>query len=1552
MLKDKLRPKSNLVVPQHLKLNRRLMGERFMHFYTEKYSGSPSFFLTTLWASTFFPSIVADPRRGSSRLLAEKLRKINPKTYLSINKVDDAHIPHYEVSLPLASFSKDTWGAPLAFLKDWFLGEKTHGPEANMQQVQEYKEFAELLGDESLSFVSTRSVPAATVIANLKDIKATTKQALLNCFLELKVQVRGHLYIIFADFKIAKDEAEQLTTTEWSQIRDIDIYPLILHWVGSGFGERGLPSTASFPISKIVFGLPPDHVESARTNKYNISISPVGEPEFIPLTVDRNNAIVYEDRYAQAGTHNDCFALSTLASANLELGSQTDARTQLPHNMVVALDWVNNKFSYTNTQGNLHVEDLTRHRKADISHIRELLDNRFITSEKVDWFARMGKSAGIDPNFFRSCIQDSDFEGLALEPQLQHTFDSAAGPQDWFKASVVLHQRYEDRSSIKFSEISETGFGPFRSLARYFAILETAINENLEAVYTKWSVASVTEMLPWLTLIAKYASRMEWVRTNDEANRYAAINQGVDPDWEIPAIPLLAPNIGFLPHQKKVRNLLKDSPDLAILPVQAGGGKSLLLITDILYEIKENSNDPYIVLCPGHLVSNYVKEVAYFTNGQLNVLAITNSAIRQLGFARLQTLFEQAPRNTVVFVAYDTLSYVPKGFNRIINYGTTPIQVFPVIDFLRQFDFGYSALDEAHRVKNNTARTRAAMMLITDIPKKRLASGTMVHDSPSDLALQIMALDPTLFGSRENFNNTYGLIVKSDRVVEWKPGAQVQIMLKIRSRIVEARAMRKEWAALLPSKREWIGGVTLTPNQQSVYNDLLAGALKKMQEDSIKGSRKKALALRKFFAQDVEGEAPEDFDYDNPVDEDSGELTETAIMPYLATLEQFIIAPGKIAPDQLQGEDAISPKVLAILERVRLHIFGGLITDPDTGEKVQYGPFPGKVLIFTNNIISAEEIYELAGPELKECGILYKAHRKIEDGAKYEKIKTIRWMAGVEASMNEGLNFQHSDRLIRCESPWNPGTLEQGNSRIDRPELKKEEFRKEIFFDTVVADRTIDITKSARLISKVIAAAKFENADNAEYSTIPDVPTISMTIDSIIEFNSWVALGPDNPGLLDYAKAQAVYVKVRDEDYRQYKEDYIAKYGKAPALELIPVAEAPADTKLLTSTVYTPGMNLFGAEALGLIRIDEFLNLNTNIDSDSDDDDENEFSDDSGSDQVSIERKQKAQELKHRLVHTEYGNGYISKCAPNNALITIDLLNSYSVQTHKSQVFLLAPDSVAHDTREQLLTLVGDFPVTRSINTLATSWKPSKGLAAKIKKQETKIKVREYKVRERQRKADTTIRLEFVVANGFLGIDYVMTNSSQAAIQLLTKCGLRPMSDFYYSEVKNAAALRNQFKLWRQKGLTPDPSVYKNGVRESLQAMLHLLVEEEVSDHESVVKALSKSKTVNFYQLQHKPNNDKHVYKPYPMIQNGVPYLVLPAVGQAGTKAAMRFKRPTYEWHKSESTMSFYGSVKEVRDVVRKIVALGMTITNAKSLSREFNKLRKLKFRQTENNTI
>ncbi|QRE00266.1 hypothetical protein [Burkholderia phage BCSR5] len=1575
-----LRPTTNLVVPENFSLPKEELRKNFMYLYTKAYAGKEIVFMTRLWASALFPTITSDPKFGADtralRKGEEALAKRTPSGFLKLKKVLSAQDPHFIASVPVFLFSKDSYSDIANELRDYFLGHINKQAPVNptAEEVQEMVNLKQRIEttEQQDKLTSIRFSTERMLQANGK-LDPLAKANLTECLLGMRIELRANSGVVMMDFKISKAEAEQLTVTPWLQIRNVDLYPLLLQWVSSGFGSRAATAgakkvatpVASFAISKIAKSLPPGQEQNARVNKHNLSIDPHGNPIWLPETLD--NTKMYEDAYSIAGQRegDDSFSLLDVSDPAMMSEQQNKFTTKLPKNRPVLIDWVNNKYAYTMVNGMLKVQDLTRFRKADASHIYSLVTRRMFTMEAFRNMTLMATKANINPSDFLPKQGELDSvqmsTGAPLPGNTLNDLYKAANIEDYARQAVTAYMYAEEQNEVSWSDISVNGNKLLVPIARFLTFLHASILSNLDAVYLEYSVSYVAQQLGWLTLVAKYTVDMHALRTEDQTLRKAATRQGVDPNYKGESIPMLEGTPGFLPHQAKVRNILKDSPDLAILPVQAGGGKTVVIVSDILLEIKANRSAPYLIMCPSTLVAQYYKEIAKFTKGKLNIIAVTTRTFRTHGFERLTQLINNAPRNTVVITDYNVLRYQPKGYTSSVCYGTTAIEMFPVIDLLRQFDFKYVACDESHYIKGDSARTRAAMALIVEIPKKRLASGTMAHDSPSDLANQIAMMDPTLFGSREQFNATYGESVKGDRVVKWKGGASEagrRIMSRIKDRVVVAGAMRKEWAALLPKIDARYRGVRLTPKQKEVYDIILDSILERLQLEAQKNA-----GLAKFFEN--KGGIPDDPDEkkEQDVDEDEGQGLEALLQIHLARLEQYISAPDRdvLGNEMLKGEDRISPKVKEMERLLRLHIQGGMDRSHDAKEgegPTQQPPRKGKVLVFCNYVEEAEAAFEAMPPDLQRQGILYTASEKVEAGAAFEHDDRITWMIGVSSSMDTGLNLQHASRLIRLSTVWNPGTLEQGNARIYRPEFTKD-FREMIWFDTIVANQTIDITKASRLISKVVAVGKFENPNNPHYDQISDVDVVPMSLDSIRELNDW------QQDLAPYLMAHREYAHAQDEDFKEYRRsqgwpEVMTAEDRAKLTTPIERAPDPADAMIMSDAPYVPGLEIFDADKLGLIRVDLYMRAeDTGAEEDAEEEAEELGGEDTASEQkkkAMARRYEIAEALKGRPCHTQFGEGQIRSINPRINSMTVDLNSGHAARLKCAEVFINKSGKALGNVRAKLAERVG-LPTAAPASDVAPVGLKVDRRAAKLAREreeaegEVGKKIRRQRAEEKQQETEEiesrmSVELHFISVNGFLGLAFETNEDNEDVSAALQGMGFRPSPDYVYAEFPTALRLKRQFDLWWEQGFRLDPQAQElHNLAGGIADMAAALKSKKLTNSQ-VYKMATKSQLQNFYRVEHKANGDKMLIKPYPMIEEGVAYIVLPLQGQSGTRNAIKHRAAGVRWMHSSPSMYYFGMTKEKCGLmVKKIIEQGIQISNLKELKKQAMKVKKMTIR-------
>ena len=1504
----KLKAKSNLRLNPAFAMAAKDIKAGFLGVYLNSARLNPVLF-TKLWARGMADEWFQDPTFAktpvSRRDASKALTGMGIAQYLRIKKEQD----HFVVWFPVASLpTMDSANA--AF--DMFIPKKKNAKAApspsGLAEDEGSDDFVPGLEDlnpptnpEGAPDSSGRSVTfnygITTGLQALSGISlpSEVKAALSKSLLEISVQEHG-IGGAFVTFKmiISKAEAQYMANSAWIQIRPIDLYSILQTWVATGYGgsTKTRPARTAMPISEIAKSIPSDpQAVTFKTSKDGLSVTDRGELQYIPREL--NNTQRYEDLFIQAGTKDDSgvFRLRDLNS---------DEQVNLPANVPVLVDWLNSKFSYTNTSGALTVRDLTRNQEATSTHINSFL-NKDIQLGHISNVMSLASAGQVQ---LEMTFQDSDWvlidssgDITNLDDYVQTSLMSRSRNfADFFKTIEQLAIRGGIVTSLQYGHLATNSpIGPLRAVGRLFKGILRSLEERMETAYRKYGLQFITANMGYLILVAKFADQWDEVNAADRTSRSAAINQGVSPDWRPEALPLINEGIGRLPHQTKVANIMRDSPQFAIFPVQAGGGKSMLIITDILQELKRSQGSPYLLICPSHLISNYVDELVFFTKGRLNVISVATYTIYRQGLERLTSLIQNAPRNTVIITSFDNLTLQAQQ----ICYGTSVTTVFPIVEMLRRVGFGYVAIDESHYVKNETSRSKATMSLIADIPKKRLASGTMSHDSPSDIAIQIGMMDPTLFGSRDDFNERFGEVVKGNRVIQWKAGAQREISDLIKSRVVVAGASRKEWAALLPPKVERFVRVRLTDEQMRVYRLILSEAMEEIQTN--------AELMRRINDQVKEEE-------DNPEAEASSEELEALLKPYLQRLERFVNAPAQdeLGTIELRGSDRISPKAIMTNEIIRNHIEDDI---------------PGKVMVFTNYTITAEEIYATLDPEIQARSMVYRAAHKTEDLAKFAEDDRLVAMIGVEQSLNTGLNLQILSRLIRVETVWNPGTLEQGNSRLERPQLKSDEERARIYYDWIVADNTIDITKVSRLISKTLAVAKFENVDNQEYETLPDLPIIHMNLANIQDMSSWDSV------LQEYDQAYSKYRSIMADEYAQYRADFVRKYGSNFMTEIEEATPAP-DMELIPDAPFVRGMALAGADQLGLVRLDIYISgLDSRIDLDDNDEE---------SDTPEVE-DESTTILKNKIlgmrVFTEFGEGSIIRVLFNSRRVVTKLDAGNQVPGVWSSVFV-------HPDNPDLIDIKSKIAKFQGLKFgQPTETKPQVIRKHRVTKKEIREQEREQRRQADELSAKLQAEIYLSITNGFLSLVYY-SEENDVMDKALEALGFRPTIQFYYAHLPTAKALYDQVALWSKRGFLPDPEL-----ENEMQAIyeLHVLLKEQkLRSGMSTFKFANRNQLRNFYRMEHKPNSNAKIIRPYPIIEDGEAYLALPIRGQVGTKAAIRVRAPRIKWELSSPSLAYYAlQPGRVVSMIKKINSAGITILNEKDLNRQVAKSRRMKVRDS-----
>lgn len=1314
---------------------------------------------------------------------------------------------------------------------------------------------------------------------------------------------KNAVVVMMARFVLDEKTSQAITCTAFNNVQTgesvnpADVFSFLRVWVDTLYGLRvkgALPRYIA-PLNKIKASLPPG--EDLRINDDDIAVDATGSFYMIPRQVD---SITEYDNLMNAYLRNEDGTYS-------ETGLDERPKPNAPANKAVFVDWVNKKFTYTNTAGAMSVLEMDRFQPAQPRHYARWFDLPFIKSsgplsELINFLKSVAPSTPAD-----LAIAD-----LIAETQFYVKEETGkVVPIEKLRLSDTFTTRTPDGKLIPQAQ----------ALLTACKAVDSILKKDYSVAYTRYSVMTSVRAMALGHIIALHGQDLAALQAVDRESRAAYLNQSLDPNYEPEALPFVKDDpkapMSVLPHQKKVLNAARTSPDFMLWGVAAGGGKTPLSVLNYLKELKEGHAHRVLVICPKSLVSTHVREITGFTNGRMNIIPVTDYTEKKLGLDRLQEMIDKAPINTVVITYFDMLARSVS-----VSYGSSAGHVYWVAEWLRQFNFDYCVIDEIHQLRNPSKKQTAVHRLISGIKKIRGMSGTLVANQLQDLAPQVALLDPTLFGSQQEFKKEYGEEFRGDKVTKWKSSAQAEIMSRIKSNVGFIQINRREWAALLPTMHEHFYPVRLTENQQKVYRLILGEADKDMKEnEKIK---------RKLDEWQKRAKAEEEKTSDSPADslEDSVSYAEIRriLKPYLARLERFVTAPymEPLGHELLEGADKVSPKIVKVGEICTKHLQNNI---------------PGKIIVFTNYEWSALDCFNYLDslPALKGRVLHYEAGATAESAkAKFESNPKYAICVGIGDTLSTGLNLQFASRLIRIETVWTPGEHEQGNSRINRPNIQVAETRPEIFVDTIVAEDTIDVPKCAYLMSKIISAEKFYNHGDPRYDELEDPGLFSMTIENVMNMSNRLTLK-------EHFDAFKAYKDVQDQDYAEYRETHPKlTFTKVPRSGNLPGAA------LMRRTPYDPGTVLYGADKLGLVRYDLYMNLNEEdlIEDESSGEDESE---DLTKRQIYAQESLKVRGLP---VHCEFGEGEITKVTEYRVHLRLYSTGKI-VNTSKLATFVITRTSTnSKDMRVLLAKQNPDFPMIDNgeepeVPATDTPTTPTKKPVKPTTTKEEKV---------------AAFELSFVTINGMLAIS--LENAENPTIaRSAQQFGFQNPPPFIYAPCPHWRRLWAIILEWNFWGLKmPHQNAWE------LKSMYEHM-RSAGNKGTSLFDFARKNSFQVFHRMTFKPDSRDDFIKPFPYIVNETYNIALPEAGQRGTLTARKVSvhitetgpakrrdpktgkkyeivRPgskPLKWRRvlaDRNMFRFVGNKDEASSVIKEILAAGFQIANLKELQQEFRALR------------
>jgi superfamily II DNA or RNA helicase len=203
---------------------------------------------------------------------------------------------------------------------------------------------------------------------------------------------------------------------------------------------------------------------------------------------------------------------------------------------------------------------------------------------------------------------------------------------------------------------------------------------------------------------------------------------------------------------------------------------------------------PHLIVCPTSLVFNWVAEAKKFTP-ELKVLALHGPDRHEW--------FDQIASSDIVVTSYALIRRDAEKY--------------------RDLEFDTVVLDEAQHIKNRQTQNAQAVKAVR-AQHRLVLTGTPLENSVLDLWSIFDFLMPGYLGTAKDFRERYELPIAKEKNVE------VQARLARRLRPFLLRRLKKDVAADLPAKLEQVSYCELTPEQRSVYQQVIEASRKEVLE--------------------------------------------------------------------------------------------------------------------------------------------------------------------------------------------------------------------------------------------------------------------------------------------------------------------------------------------------------------------------------------------------------------------------------------------------------------------------------------------------------------------------------------------------------------------------------------------------------------------------------------------------------------------------------------------------------------------------------------------------
>lgn len=271
-----------------------------------------------------------------------------------------------------------------------------------------------------------------------------------------------------------------------------------------------------------------------------------------------------------------------------------------------------------------------------------------------------------------------------------------------------------------------------------------------------------------------------------------------------------------------------------VLGDEMGLGKTLQAISFLSYlKVFQISQGPFLVLCPLSVTDGWVSEIANFAP-ELRVLRYVGEKEHRLSLRRMiyGHVNDQYLLSDVLPLPFDVL---------LTTYDIALMDQ----DFLCQFPWHYTIIDEAQRLKNPSSVLYNVLGERFVMPRRLLMTGTPIQNNLTELWALMHFCMPSVFGTLEQFLSTFK--EAGDPSSEHN-AAKVKEQIKTLRYTLGAFMLRRTKAKLiecgnlvLPPLTEITVMAPLVALQEKVYMSILRKELPKLLALSSKASNHQSL---------------------------------------------------------------------------------------------------------------------------------------------------------------------------------------------------------------------------------------------------------------------------------------------------------------------------------------------------------------------------------------------------------------------------------------------------------------------------------------------------------------------------------------------------------------------------------------------------------------------------------------------------------------------------------------------------------------------------------------